>query len=475
MKVNDPKLEDILVVRKFPHLAKWSFAQILFMEQCLLQNIPIIWHLQKCKNCPTNLKSSKKKVSYDLVLHLGEPYLRSGYHQLRVREEYIPKTAFRTRPYLDKFVIVFIDDILIYSKSKEEHELQEGIHVDPNKIEAVKNWKPPKTPTEIHSFLGLAGYYRRFIAYFSNIAKPLTLLTQKNKKFEWGNEQENIFQTLKDMLYDAPILALPEGPNDSHRTKVRILEAQRKASKAANTLTEMLKGLDKLFQRKEDGGLYLVERIGKCLTCSKVKAEHQKPSGLLQQPEIPEWNWENIIMDFITRLPRNNYSVPVSIIFDRDSHFTSRFWQSLQKALGMQLDLRPFEVVERVGLVAYRLRLPQELIGIHDTFHVSNLKKCLDDINLHVSLEEIKINDKLGFVEEPIEIMNREVKKLKQSSLLDLLMRLADVVDVVGLIVVVDVVEVAQIRRIFLDGYGVLDFRTIFFKYLRLSSRMRAF
>ncbi|GJV89730.1 putative reverse transcriptase domain-containing protein [Tanacetum coccineum] len=139
--------------------------------------------------------------------------LRSSYHQLRVREEDIPKTAFRTRPYLDKFVIVFIDDILIYSKSKEEHEVHlklilellekdklfgkfskcefwlqdvyflghvvnsEGIHVDPSKIEAVKNWKPQKTPTEIRSFLGLAGYYRRFITNFSKIAKPLTMLT----------------------------------------------------------------------------------------------------------------------------------------------------------------------------------------------------------------------------------------------------------------------------------------------------------
>nr|GFB90434.1 retrotransposon protein, putative, Ty3-gypsy subclass [Tanacetum cinerariifolium] len=162
--------------------------------------------------------------------------LRSGYHQLRVREEDIPKTAFRTRPYLDKFFIVFIDDILIYSKSKKEHEVHlklileflkkeklfrkfskcefwlqevhfldhvvnsEGIHVDPNKIEAVKNWKTPKTPTEIRSFLRLAGYYRRFIASFSKIAKPLTLLIHKNKKFEWGDEQENAFQTLKDML-----------------------------------------------------------------------------------------------------------------------------------------------------------------------------------------------------------------------------------------------------------------------------------
>ncbi|GJW26000.1 putative nucleotidyltransferase, ribonuclease H [Tanacetum coccineum] len=142
--------------------------------------------------------------------------LRSGYHHLRVREKDIPKTAFKTRPYLDKFVIVFIDDILIYSKSKEEHEvhLNEGIHVDPNKIEAVKNWKPPMTPTEIRSFLSLAGYYRRFITNFSKIAKPLTLLTQKNKKFELDDEQEIAFLTLKDMLCDALILALPEGADD---------------------------------------------------------------------------------------------------------------------------------------------------------------------------------------------------------------------------------------------------------------------
>nr|GEV46047.1 putative reverse transcriptase domain-containing protein [Tanacetum cinerariifolium] len=90
----------------------------------------------------------------------------------------------------------------------------EGIHVDPNKIKAVKKLKPPKTPTEIRSFLGLAGYYRRFIASFLKIAKPLTLLTQKNKKFKWGDEQENTFQILKDMLCDAPIRALPKGADD---------------------------------------------------------------------------------------------------------------------------------------------------------------------------------------------------------------------------------------------------------------------
>ncbi|GJV50144.1 putative reverse transcriptase domain-containing protein [Tanacetum coccineum] len=205
--------------------------------------------------------------------------LRSGYHQLRVREEDILKTAFRTRyghyefqvmpfgltnapaifmdlmnrvckPYLDKFVIVFIDDILIYSKNKQEHEEylklilellkkeelyakfskcefwipkvqflghvidSEGIHVDPAKIESIKDWASPKSPTEIRQFLGLAGYYRRFIEGFSKIAKPMTKLTQKKVKFEWGDKQEAAFQLLKQKLCSAPILALPEGSED---------------------------------------------------------------------------------------------------------------------------------------------------------------------------------------------------------------------------------------------------------------------
>nr|GFB81088.1 retrotransposon protein, putative, Ty3-gypsy subclass [Tanacetum cinerariifolium] len=150
----------------------------------------------------------------------------------------------------DKFVIVFIDDILIYSKMKEDHKVhlglvlellrkeklyakfskcefwlqevhflgnvvnQNGIHVDPSNIEAVKNWKTPTTPSEIQSFLGLPGYYRRFIANFSKIAKPLTSLTQKNQKYVWGMEHEEAFQTLKNNLCDAPILTLPDGVED---------------------------------------------------------------------------------------------------------------------------------------------------------------------------------------------------------------------------------------------------------------------
>ena len=86
-----------------------------------------------------------------------------------------------------------------------------GLHVDPAKIEAIKDWPTPTTPTEIHQFLGLAGYYRMFIEGFSSIAKPLTKLTQKNKKYVWDEDEEEAFQTLKQKLCSAPILALPDG------------------------------------------------------------------------------------------------------------------------------------------------------------------------------------------------------------------------------------------------------------------------
>ena len=188
--------------------------------------------------------------------------LRSGYHQLEVREEDVHKTAFRTRyghyefvvmsfgltnapaafmdlmnrlcmPMLDKSIIVFIDDILIYSKSKEEHadhlrevrevlrkkqlyakffkcdfwlqEVQflghhisrEGIKVDPAKIEAVMSWETPKTPTKIRSFLGLVGYYRRFIQNFSKIAIPLTKFTRRSESYVWGEAQQLDFEQLR--------------------------------------------------------------------------------------------------------------------------------------------------------------------------------------------------------------------------------------------------------------------------------------
>ncbi|KAD6796155.1 hypothetical protein E3N88_07051 [Mikania micrantha] len=438
----------------------------------------------------------------------------------------------------------------------------------------------------------------------------------------------------------------------------QIKDAQQQALQATNYSAEGLRGLDKKLDTKDDELLYFKDRmwvplfgksrtiildeahksrysihpgadkmykdlkdfywwpgmkkqiaeyVDRCLTCLKVKAEHQRPSGLLQQPEIPMWKWDQISMDFITKLPRTSrnhdsiwvivdrltksahflpiredYSmdrlaklyvneivsrngVPISIISDRDSRFMSRFWQTLQNALGTQINMStayhpqtdgqtertnqtledmlrscvidfggswdihlplvefsynnsyhtsiqcapfealygrkcrspicwsevgesqiigpeliqettdkialiqeriktardrqksyadnrrrplefqvgvrvmlkvspwkgifrfgkrgklsprfvgPFKILERIGSVAYRLELPPELGNIHDVFHVSNLKKCLIDESLIVPLEEIHIDEKLQFSEEPVEVMDREMKVLKRS------------------------------------------------------------
>ncbi|CAA0832795.1 Uncharacterized mitochondrial protein AtMg00860, partial [Striga hermonthica] len=201
--------------------------------------------------------------------------LRSGYHQLKIKESDIAKTAFRTRyghyefvimpfglnnapaifmdlmnrifhPYLDQFVIVFIDDILIYSKRQKEHEehlrvvletlrreklyakfskcefwlqrvsflghviTQAGIEVDPSKVSAVQNWSTPRSSSKVRSFLGLAGYYRRFIEGFSKIALPLSQLTRKSVKFDWTDRCEASFQELKRRLTSAPVLTIPD-------------------------------------------------------------------------------------------------------------------------------------------------------------------------------------------------------------------------------------------------------------------------
>src|SRR4051812_19917100 len=201
--------------------------------------------------------------------------LRSGYHQVKIREKDIPKTAFTTSyglyeytvmsfgltnapayfmnmmnkvfmEFLDKFVVVFIDDILVYSKNEQEHEAhlhlvleklrehqlyakfskcefwlkevgflghvvsREGVAVDPSKVSTVTEWETPASVGDIRSFLGLAGYYRRFIENFSKLAKPMTELLKKENKFVWSEACETSFQELKERLVTAPVLCLPD-------------------------------------------------------------------------------------------------------------------------------------------------------------------------------------------------------------------------------------------------------------------------
>ncbi|GKC18042.1 putative reverse transcriptase domain-containing protein [Tanacetum coccineum] len=560
--------------------------------------------------------------------------LRSGYHQLRVRDEDILKTAFRTRyghyefqvmpfgltnapavfmdlmnrvckPYLDKFMIVFIDNILIYSKSKQEHEEHLKLILELLKKEQLyakfskcEFWIPKVR------FLGHVIESQGFL----KIAKSMTKLTQNKVKFDWGDKEEATFQLIKQKLCSAPILALPEGSEDfiiycdasikglgdvlmqrekgtkctvfvDHKSLQHILDQKelnmrkrrwfellndydceiRYHSGKANVVADALSKKERIKPLRVRALVMTIsldlpkqileaqtearkpknlkaKDVGEVGCRAMVKAEHQKPSGLLVQPEIPQWKWDNITMDFFTKLPRTpSGNDTIWVIIDpltKSAHFLPMRENdpmdklarlAYQKALGTRLDMStayhsqtdgqrertiqtledmlracvidfgngwerhlpliefsynnsyhasikaaPFEALygrkcqspvcwaevgvhqltgselihettekivqikqriqaacdrqksyadvrPQVGDVAYRLEIPQQLSRVHNTFHVSNLKKCLSDEPLAIPLDEIHVDDKLYFVEEPVEIMDREVKWLNQS------------------------------------------------------------
>nr|GEY04686.1 putative reverse transcriptase domain-containing protein [Tanacetum cinerariifolium] len=687
-KSEGKQLKDVPVVRDYPEV---------FLEDlpCLPPGRPVEFQIDLIPGAasvarePCRLALSKMKELSEQLQELskkgfirpssspwGSPVLtRYGHYEFQVMPfgqtnapvVFIDLMNRVYKPYMDKFVIVFIDDILIYSKNEKEHKEHlmailelpkkeklyakfskcefwipkvqflgyvidsQGIQVDPAKIESIKDWASPKTPTEIRQFLSLAGYYQRFIEGFPKTSKSMTKLTQKGIKFNSGEKKENAFQLIKQKLCSAPILSLPKGSGDfvvycdaSHkglgvvlmqREKViayasrqlkvheqnytthdlelgsvvfalkiwrhylygtkftvftdhkslRHILNQKKLNMRQRRWLELLSDYDcniRYHPRKVNVELVALLRRLKIrdharvsqvevFHPSRVKAEHQRPSRLLVQPRIPEWKWDNITMDFITKLPKSPQCFDtIWVIVDRltkSAHFLpirendplDKLARSFQKALGTYISMSiayhpktdgqgertiqtlkdmlracvidfgkgwvknlplceflynnsyhasikstPYEALygrkcrspvcwaevgeaqltgpeliqqktkkivwikQRIqaaqdrqksytnlkrklmefevgiGLCSrYRLgkglydsaRASPELSRGHHTFHVSNLKKCYADEPLVMPLEGIHFDDRLQFMEEPVEIMDWEIKMLKRS------------------------------------------------------------
>ncbi|GJZ32039.1 putative reverse transcriptase domain-containing protein [Tanacetum coccineum] len=503
--------------------------------------------------------------------------LRSGYHQLRVRDEDIPKTAFRTRyghyefqvmpfgltnapavfmdlmnrvcrPYLDKFVIVFIDDILIYSKTKEEHDVHlrqilellkkeelyakfskydfwlpkvqflrhvidsEGIYVNPAKIESIKDWESPKTPTEIRQFLGAVLMQKdEVIAYASRQLKiheknytthdlelgAVVFALKMWRHYLYGTKW---LELLSD--YDCELRYHPGKANvvadalsRKNRPKplrvralvmtiglnlpARILNAQVEARKEENYGTEDLHGMIKNLGRRGRWNSWF-ERIEAGYLCwqylKEVVSRHGVPVSIISDRDAyhPETDGQSertiqtledilraCVIDFgkgwDKHLPLKEFSynnsyhtsikaVPFEALYGCKCRspicwaecYADKRRRPLEFQVGDKVMLKvspwkgvirfgkrgklnpryigPFKILAKVGTVAYRLELPEKLSRVHSTFHVLNLKKCLSDEPLAIPLDEIHIDEKLNFIEEPVEIMDREVKRLESST-----------------------------------------------------------
>nr|GEV31846.1 hypothetical protein [Tanacetum cinerariifolium] len=428
--------------------------------------------------------------------------LRSGYHQLIVHEDDIPKTTFRTRYGYFKFTLMPFDDILIYSKTRDDHVKYLRLV-----LELLKKEKLYDKVSKCEFWLREVQFLRHGINGNRIHVDPSKI--EKCKNFDWVEEKELAFQTLKDKLCNAPILALLDGPKnlvvscDASMIGLGCVLIQRDkvivyASRQLKIILPMIwswRRWIELFSnydceiRYHHGKANVVDdslRRKESVKPKRVRAMNMnfqlgiKDRILTAQKEAMDESVglqkEDYKMDILARLYLNEilarHGVTISIISYCDSRFTSRFWQSMQEALGTRLDIKsvisqlgglrlekksyldkrmkplefsvgdyvllkvspwkgvirfgnkgklaprfvkPFEIIEKVGPVAYRLDLPKELNDVHDTFHVSNLKKCLADPTLQVPLDEIRVYAKLNFVEEPVEILERKFKKLKRS------------------------------------------------------------
>nr|GEX03869.1 hypothetical protein [Tanacetum cinerariifolium] len=440
------------------------------------------------------------------------------------------------RPYLDRFLIVCIDDILIYSKTQKEN-------VDHFRLvlELLRKEKLYAKFSKCEFWLREVQFLRHVIDSNGIHVNP-SKIEAKCKTFDWGEEQELTFETLKDKLCNVPVLALLNGPKDfvvyydasglglgcvlmqrgavvfvlkiwrhylygtksviytDHKSLKHIFSQKELNMRQrrwielfsdydceihyhpgkANVVADALSRKERVKPKRSDVRTLIMDEAHKSKYSVhpgadkmyydlRGRAKHQRPSGLLQQPEILEWKYERVAMDFVTKLRRTSSGHDtIWVIVDRltksavgpelvqettekisqikDRLKAARDHQKscadkrrkpLEFSVGDYVLLKvshwkgvvrfgkkrklaprfvgPFEIIKNVGSVAYRLDFPKELDGVHDPFHMSNLKKCLADLTLQVPLDEIQVDAKLNFVEEPIKILEKEFKKPKRS------------------------------------------------------------
>nr|GEW38465.1 hypothetical protein [Tanacetum cinerariifolium] len=556
-KSEKKRLEDVPIVQNFPDVFPKDLPGLPPTRPVEFP-IDLVPNAAPVARAPYRLMPSEmKELSKQLKELSDKGFIRpsSSPWGAPVREEDIPKTTFRTRYGHYEFQVMPFG-LTNAPANKQEHEERlkltlellkkeelyakfskcefwlpkvqflgymidsQGIHVDPANIESVKDWASPKSPTKIRQFLGLVG--EDFIVYCDASIKGLgAVLMQRENVISYASRQLKIHEknyTTHDLEIGAvkelnmrqrPWLELLSDYDCDiryHPRKANVTEARKpkniKKEDVVGMLVENSRDPEKVrtekLEPRTDGTLCLNGRSW--LPCygdlRTVKAEHKRPSGLLVQLKIPEWKWDNITRDFVTKLTKSSQGyATIWVIVDRltkSAIFTpmretdpmdklARMYLKETKVgeaqiLGPELiqettekivqikqrmeaardrhksyaDLKhkpmefqvgdkvmfkvlpwkgvvrfgkrgklnpgyvgPFKVLEKIGKVAYKLELPEELSRVHNTFHASNLKKCHADEPLAIPLDGLHFDDKLYFVEEPVEIVDREVKWLK--------------------------------------------------------------
>nr|GEX17952.1 putative reverse transcriptase domain-containing protein [Tanacetum cinerariifolium] len=469
-KSEGKQLEDVPVIQNFPEVFPMDLPGLPPARLVEFQ-IDLILGAAPVARAPYRLAPSEmKELSEQLQEFSDKGFIRPSSSPLEASVLFVKKKDWSFRICIDyrTFLGHVIDN--------------KGIHVDPAKAS-------PKTPTEVRQFLGLAGYYRRFIEGFSKIAKTMMKLTQKGIKFNWGEKEENAFQLIKQKFCSAPIMALSEASKDfvvycdasnkglgavlMQREKVRalvmtigldlpkqILEAHIEALKPDNLENKDVGGMiskdipKEKLEPRTDGTLCLNGRSW--LPCyndlrSVIMHESHKskphPMRHFMAKNVDCLSWAEVGEAQLTG-PEMIQETTKKIVLikqriqaaqDRQKTYADLKQKPMEFEIKDRVMLkvppwkevvrfgkrgklnpryvRPFKVLAKVGKVAYRLEIPQELSRVHQTFHVSNMKKFYADEPLVMPLEGIHVDDKLHFVEEPVEIMEREIKQLKQSQI----------------------------------------------------------